>query len=65
MKAKLLITKGRIMSINLKNLIKFANKDKTNKNLLLLKIIKIFINRVIQCSNRFHYKQVVRKIKKY
>ena len=31
MKAKLLITKGRIISINLKNLIKFANKDKTKK----------------------------------
>ena len=43
LKAKPWITKGIIISINFKNsMIKFAIKDKTKKNLFVLKNIKLY-----------------------
>ena len=63
-KAKPWITRGIIISINFKNLMfKFAIKDKTKKFSAHFRKYRNILNRVIECSKRLYYKQVIKKNK--
>ena len=64
LKAKPWITRGIIISINFKNLMfKFAIKDKTKKFSAHFRKYRNILNRVIECSKRLYYKQVIKKNK--
>ena len=64
LKAKPWITKGIINSIKNKNIMfKFAIKDKTKKFSVSFKKYRNLLNRVIECSKRLYFKQVVKNNK--
>ena len=64
LKAKPWITKGIINSIKNKNVMfKLAIKDKTTKFSVSFKKYRNLLNRVIECSKRFYFKQIVKNNK--